>query len=278
MIDLHCHSIFSDGSETPEKLVALAEQGGLSALALTDHDTTAGLERFMAAGEGSPVDTVAGIELSAEFGSTALHILGYCFDLQYSEFQTALEWVRAGRDERNVQMLEKLNALGYELSMDDVRRQAGEGVVGRPHFAAALMDAGQFKHPNKIYRQLLGKGKAAYVNRRRLSPERCVELIHRAGGVAVIAHPGQMKLTVSKLRRLIRQLLPHGLGGMEVLHPSHKPHQIYAYERICSELDLVPVGGTDFHGTRTPDLTLGTGFGTMNIPDSFLEALKERCP
>jgi len=282
MIDLHCHSVFSDGTETPEALVALAEQGGLSALALTDHDTTAGLDRFLAAGENSTVETVAGIELSAEFGSTPLHILGYFPDggrgagFQCLELQQALALVREGRQERNVQMLEKLNALGYALSMDDVRRQAGEGVVGRPHLAAALMETGQFKHPNTIYRQLLGKGKAAYVNRRRLSPERCAELIDGAGGVAAIAHPGQMKLTVSKLRRLVRQLLPHGLGGIEVLHPSHKPHQIYAYEQICAAFDLVPTGGTDFHGANTPDLHLGTGFGSMDIPDSFLDQLKAR--
>jgi len=274
MIDLHCHSVFSDGSSTPEELVALAEQGGLTALALTDHDTTAGLTRFMAAGADSPVDTIAGVELSAEFGNTTLHILGYLFDFQSLELQQALEWVRGGRDERNVQMLEKLNALGFGLSLEDVRRHAGEGVVGRPHFAAALIEAGHFKHPNKIYRQLLGKGKAAYVNRRRLSPERCVELISAAGGVAAIAHPGQTKLTATKLRRLIRQLLPHGLAGLEVLHPSHKTHQVFAYERMCDEMNLLPTGGTDFHGSFTPQLRLGTGFGNLCVPDAFLDKLK----
>lgn len=276
MIDLHCHSVFSDGSNTPEELLALAEQGGLTALALTDHDTTAGLARFMAAGADSPVKTIPGIELSAEFGTTPLHILGYLFDPSDNALQEALEWVREGRSDRNLQMLEKLNALGYGLTMNDVRKHAGDELIGRPHFAAALMETGHFKHPNKIYRQLLGKGKAAYVNRRRLSPERCVELIHSAGGVAVIAHPGQMKLTVSKLRRLIRQLLPCGLGGIEVLHPSHKPHQVYGYERLCSELNLLPTGGTDFHGALTPDLKLGCGFGEMDIPDSFVDSLREK--
>jgi predicted metal-dependent phosphoesterase TrpH len=255
----------------------LAEQGGLTALALTDHDTTAGLERFMAAGEASPLETVPGIELSADFGATPLHILGYLFDVQNEPLQTALKWVRDGRAERNFHILEKLNALGYKLSMEDVKKHAGDEMVGRPHFTAALMERGHFKHPNKIYQQLLGKGKAAYVNRRRLSPEQCVELIRGAGGVAVIAHPGQMKLTNNKLRRLIRPLLPLGLGGLEVLHPSHKEHQVLAFERICAELDLTLCGGTDFHGTRTPDLRLGVGFGTLQVPDSFLTGLKARC-
>lgn len=273
MIDLHCHSTFSDGTDTPEELVALAEQGGLSALALTDHDTVVGLERFMAAGEHSPVGTVAGIELSAEFGSTPLHILGYGFDFQCPELLQALEWVREGRNDRNFQMLEKLNALGYKLSMDAVRAQAGGGVIGRPHFAAALIEAGHFSHPNKIYRQLLGKGKAAYADRRRLSPERCAQLIRAAGGVAVIAHPGQMKITRNKLRQLVRRLKEHGLGGLEVLHPSHAPHQVAAFEQICDELGLVPTGGTDYHGARTPDLHLGTGFGTLCVPDRLLEGV-----
>ena len=277
MIDLHCHSVFSDGSCTPEELLALAEQAGLSALALTDHDTTAGLERLFAAGQASSVETISGVELSAEFGDTPLHIIGYFFDVHSSEFQQALEWVREGREERNRLMLEKLNTLGYGLTMEDIRRHAGDELVGRPHFASALMEAGHFKHPHKIYRQLLGKGKAAYVNRRRLTPERCVELITSAGGVAVIAHPGQMKLSRNRLRQLIRGLKEHGLGGLEVLHPSHKPHQVLAFEQLCAEFDLAPSGGTDFHGTHTPDLSLGIGFGTMQIPDSFVSVLKERC-
>lgn len=274
MIDLHCHSLFSDGTNTPGELVALAEKGGLSALALTDHDTTAGLERFRDAGAPSPVEAVPGIELSAGFGGVPLHMLGYYFDPENRALQESLGWVRDGRAERNVQILAKLNALGYALTMDDVGKHAGDGVVGRPHFAAALMEAGHFKHPSKIYRQLLGKGKAAYVNRRRLSPEKCVELIRGAGGVAVIAHPGQMKLTNNRLRRLIRRLLPVGLGGLEVLHPSHQAHQAQAYERICDEFGLALSGGTDFHGGLTPDLSLGTGFGSLHVPDALLDGLK----
>ena len=276
MIDLHCHSIFSDGTCTPEELVALAEQAGLTALALTDHDTTAGFDRFMAAGEASSIKTIPGIELSAEFGPIPLHILGYLFDTENLALQEALTWVREGRAERNSKMLDRLNTLGYDLTMDDVCKHAGDELVGRPHFAAALMERGHFKHPNKIYQQLLGKDKAAYVNRRRLSPEQCVELICGAGGVAAIAHPGQMKLTSNKLRRLIRQLLPHGLGGLEVLHPSHAPHKVLALERICAELDLVVTGGTDFHGALTPDLRLGTGFGTLHVSDQLLDKLRAR--
>ncbi len=276
MIDLHSHSIFSDGTHTPEELVALAQQGGLTALALTDHDTTDGLARFAAAGVGSSVQTVPGIELSAEFGETTLHILGYLFDPASPDLQTALKWVQAGRTERNVQILEKLNQLGYNLTHADVSKHAGDELIGRPHFAAALMEKGHFKHKDKIFQQLLGKGKAAYVERSRLTPEACVELIRKAGGVSVIAHPGQMKLTTRALRRLAKKLKDHGLGGLEVWHPTHQEHQSAAYLRICEDFDLAATGGSDFHGRLTPDLTLGRGFGDLDISDHILENLRTR--
>ncbi|HPR83385.1 MAG TPA: PHP domain-containing protein [Pontiellaceae bacterium] len=276
MIDLHSHSIFSDGSSSPEELIALAEQGGLTALALTDHDTTDGLVRFMDAGRNTSVQTVAGIELSAEFGEVTFHILGYLFDSAHEELQTALKWVREGRTERNVRILEKLNRLGYNLTHDDVRKHAGDELVGRPHFAAALIEKGHFKHKDKIFQQLLGKGKAAYAERRRLTPEACVEIIRKAGGVPVIAHPGQMKLTSRNLRRLVKKLKEHGLGGIEVWHPIHHPHQVVSYLSICEDFDLVATGGSDFHGSLTPDLTLGRGFGDLDIPASALENLRNR--
>ena len=276
MIDLHSHSIFSDGTHTPEELVSLAQQGGLTALALTDHDTTDGLPRFMAAGADSSVQTVPGIELSAEFGETTLHILGYLFDPASPDLQTALKWVQAGRTERNVRILEKLNRLGYNLTHADVSKHAGDDLIGRPHFAAALIEKGHFKHKDKIFQQLLGKGKAAYAERRRLTPESCVEVIRKAGGVPVIAHPGQMKLTARSLRRLVKQLKDHGLGGIEVWHPIHKPYQMASYLRICEDFDMVATGGSDFHGRLTPDLTLGRGFGDLCVPDVALEALSRR--
>ncbi len=276
MIDLHCHSCFSDGTHTPAELISLAEQGGLSALALTDHDTTGGLDLFFEAADHSAVQAVAGIELSAEYGEIPLHILGYLFNPLEPALQAALERVQQGRTDRNVQILENLNRLGYELTHEDVQKHAGSRVVGRPHFAAALMEKGHFSHPHKIFRQLLGKGKAAYADRRRLSPEQCVELIAEAGGVPVIAHPGQMRIPSRKLRRLVRRLKEHGLGGLEVWHPTHKEHQSAAFLRMCADIDLVATGGSDFHGARTPHLSLGTGFGDLSVPDTVLEKLTDR--
>jgi predicted metal-dependent phosphoesterase TrpH len=249
----------------------------VTALALTDHDTTDGLERFTAAGQSSSVRTVPGIELSAEFGEITLHILGYLFDPAAAELQTALQWVRQGREERNFQILEKLNRQGYSLTYEEVREQSGDDLIGRPHFAAALIKKGHFKQKDKVFQQLLGKGKAAYVDRRRLEPEACVELIHKAGGVAVIAHPGQMKVTSSRLRRLVKRLKEHGLGGLEVWHPTHKPYQSLSFLRICEDFALAATGGSDFHGALTPDLSLGRGFGDLCVPDTVLDELLVRC-
>jgi hypothetical protein len=276
MIDLHCHSVFSDGTNTPEELIALAEQGGLTALALTDHDTTDGLFRFMAAGEKTAVQTVSGIEFSAEFGENTLHILGYLFDPAHAELQSALEWVRDGRSERNARILEKLNRLGYDLTYEDLRRHSVDDLIGRPHFAAALIEKGHFKSKDKIFQQLLGKGKAAYVERRRFEPEVCVELIRKAGGVAAIAHPGQMKLAARGLRRLVKRLKEAGLGGLEVWHPTHQPHQSASFLRICEDFELIATGGSDFHGGLTPDLSLGRGFGELKISDTVLDLLRQR--
>jgi len=274
MIDLHSHSVFSDGTNTPEELVALAEEAGLTALALTDHDTVDGLSRFMEAGKESAVETIPGIELSAEYDAAPLHLLGLYINPASAALQEVLEWVQEGRHERNLQILDKLNVLGYDLTHDEIRSHSADGIIGRPHFAAALMAKGHFKHKQHIFRQLLGKNKAAYADRRRLTPEACVEHICAAGGVAVIAHPAQMRLTRNKLRRLVKKLKEHGLGGLEVYHPTHALHQVRSLQRICEDYDLVAVGGSDFHGDLTPDLRLGSGFGDLHVPDDVLEKLK----
>ena len=277
MIDLHCHSIFSDGLCTPEELVALAGHSGLTALALTDHDTVDGLDRFAAAGARTSVRTVPGVELSAEFGEITLHVLGYLFDPSDAGLQAVLRQVQEGRIERNERMLAKLNRLGYDLTYDDVRKHSADDLIGRPHFAAALLEKGHFKHKHKIFEQLLGKGKAAYAERNRLTPEDCVEVISKAGGVSVIAHPGQMRITVRALRRLVKKLKPHGLGGLEVWHPSHKPHQTAAYLAVCRDFDLAATGGSDFHGAPAQEITSGWGSEGLCVPDTVLEDLLKRC-
>lgn len=280
MIDLHTHSFFSDGTDSPEELLCKARAQGVRTLALTDHDTTAGWPRLLAAAGGFGVDPVPGVELSAGDGDKGvpMHLLGYFFDPENDSFQRVLGQIREGRERRNRQILSNLNRLGYELTEEDVRSQAGDELIGRPHFAAALIEKGHFTHRGSVFQQLLGRGKAAYAERARLDAETCIDSIVQAGGVAVLAHPAQMKLSPRALRRLVKRLKQKGLGGLEVWYPGHHPHQVALFKRICVDFDLVATGGTDYHGNLTPDILPGIGYGGLNVPDDTVDLLRARRP
>ncbi|MEN8253927.1 MAG: PHP domain-containing protein [Verrucomicrobiota bacterium] len=279
MIDLHTHSIYSDGTNTPAELVAMAERHGLKALALTDHDTVAGIPELLAAAENSSVKAVPGIELSAEWERGAMHVLGYFIDHANPALLERIERLRKGRDERNVEILKKLNRLGYRLLWEDVERQAGkEGVVGRPHIAAALVERGHMKSKKAVFELLLAKGRPGYVDRERFSAEKCIDFIRQAGGIAVLAHPATIHLPDGQLRTLVGGLKEHGLGGIEAYYAEHRPENIRKFAGWAEELDLVCTGGTDYHGMNTPDLKLGRGFGQLRVPDEAVARLEAAIP
>lgn len=276
MIDLHLHSTCSDGSDSPTEIVEKAVALGLTAMALTDHDTTEGVAEFLGATEKAGIIGVPGVELSAEYSPGVMHILGYFMDIHCAELQEELARVRNGREERNRVMLKKLNELGYELSWEDITAQAGSDVVGRPHFAAAIIEKGYLQNKKQVFSRLLGNGCRAYAERYRTDPKRCVELIRKAGGVPVIAHPGSLKLPRGKLRKLIATMKLWGLEGFEVLHPQHNDNQIKVFRQIAQEFSLVETGGSDCHGTFSPDLYIGRGFGDLDVPDCVYYKLRER--
>lgn len=278
MIDLHAHSIFSDGSLTPEQLVDLACAAGLTAVALTDHDTTAGLPRFLAAAAGRPVRAVPGVEISADFSPGAMHMLGYFIQPGHSAFDEKLAWIREGRDQRNAEILGKLNAMGFGIAWDEVARHAGADVVGRPHFAQVLLERGIVKTKDEAFDLYLGKGKPAYAERRRFSTEDSIALIRAAGGVAVLAHPFTLGLDDAGLRALLGRLAAEGLGGIEVYYSEHSANLQQAYSRLAEEFGLVATGGSDFHGALAPDIKLGSGFGGLRVPDEVVEKLEARRP
>ncbi|MCF7849528.1 MAG: PHP domain-containing protein [Kiritimatiellales bacterium] len=274
MIDLHTHSYYSDGTDSPDELVALAKLGGLRAVALTDHDSVGGIAEFLAAGENSALETVPGIELSAECESGTMHILGYYFDYTCSTLLEKLERVRQGREDRNYEILKRLNKLGFTMMWSDVEQQAGEDVVGRPHFAAALVERGHVKSKKDAFDMLLAKGRPAYVERYRYSPTACVQLIRQAGGVPVLAHPATVNLPDSGLKDLIRQLQEDGLEGIEAYYSEYRPENIEKYRQWALEMGLIATGGTDYHGRVTPDIKVGRGFGGLAVPDEALEQLQ----
>ena len=221
MIDLHCHSTFSDGSLTPEQLVDEGLQAGLSALALTDHDTVAGLPRFLAAGADKPIRPVPGVELSVDCSSGVMHMLGYWMDVHNLELVRQLEWIRDARTMRNRTMLEKLNELGLAMTWEEVQAVAGEDVVGRPHFAQVMLRKGYARDKNEVFDKWLGNGKPAYVDRARLTAENAVALIRGAGGVAVLAHPYSLRIGKEALAALLGELAAAGLAGVECYYSEH---------------------------------------------------------
>ncbi len=276
MIDLHTHSIFSDGSFTPEQLAHTAASIGLSALALTDHDTIDGLSCFLRACENYGVRGVPGVEISLEVPDGSMHLLGYFIDHQHPALNQHLDKLKAGRDYRNRKILEQVNALGMPLTMEEVAAYAGGDNVGRLHFALALVERGYARTKDEAFERYLGKGKPGYAERARLTPAQGVGIIRQAGGLAVLAHPFTLHLGKQALDTLVGELAAAGLQGIEVLYPQHNPKMIKQYSALAQRYNLVITGGTDFHGAPMPDIKLGTGFGDLHVPDSVLEELDAR--
>ena len=276
MIDLHCHSTFSDGSLTPEQLIDEAAKIGLAALALTDHDTTAGLPRFLAAAANTAVRAVPGVELSVDCSSGVMHMLGYWMDVANPELVRQMAWIRDGREMRNRTMLEKLNALGFAMTWDEVQGFAGEDVVGRPHFAQVMLQKGYAKDKNEAFDKWLGDGKPGYADRPRLTAETAVALIRQAGGVAVLAHPFSLRIGKDAMASLFIELAAAGLAGVECYYSEHSADLTKEYLAMAKQANLVPTGGSDFHGEVSPGIHLGTGFGGLNVPDEVLAQLEAR--
>ena len=276
MIDLHVHSTFSDGSLTPEDLVSEACSAGLTAVALTDHDTTAGVPRFLKAAEGRPLRAIPGVEISADVKAGTMHMLGYFMDLETSSLNDQLKWIREGREMRNAEILEKLRKLGLSITWDEVKSYAGDDVVGRPQFAKALLAHGYARNWDDAFDRYLGKGKAAYAERRRLTPEDSIGLIVAAKGVPVLAHPFTLDLSADALRKMVGDLRAQGLQGMEVFYSEHTPEMQARYLQLTQEFGLVATVGSDFHGSMTPDIKLGRGFGSLKIAVDIVDQLLAR--
>lgn len=279
MIDLHIHSTFSDGSETPAKIVAQARQIGLTAVALTDHDNMAGVPAFMDACRREGITAFSGVEISAaldeEYAASTLHILGYGLDPHNSQLQELLNRVLDGRAWRNQQIMEKLTKIGVGLDWDEVQSLAVEDVVGRPHIAQAMVDHKYVATMQEAFDRYLAKGAPAYVDRYRLDPEKAIGMIREAGGLAFVAHPFTWIDDEAKLEQELRQYQRLGLSGIEAYHSDHDNEQIVAMLRIANKLGLMVSGGTDFHGSIKPLIRLGRGRGNLNVDDVRAHALAE---
>lgn len=273
-IDLHMHSCCSDGTCTPEELVELAAKRKLSAIALTDHDTAEGVERAATAGRECGVEVIPGVELSTHWKGKDVHLLGYLFDAGEPGFVEGLNWIQHGREERNEKIAVKLRDLGYDITLEEVRKNAGPGMVGRPHFARVLQARGIVSSLEEAFATLLGAGKPAYVSRRSLEVAEAIAMIHKAGGLAVVAHPFTLGYDPLELRYEVGLMLDAGLDGLEVIYPKHSRQFRRQLRRLVKEFDLIATGGSDYHGNNRP----GTGLagGKNAVPDEVLVHLRER--
>jgi hypothetical protein len=277
MVDLHLHSTFSDGSEEPEKLAELGAAAGLTAMALTDHDSLRGTARFAAAAAALGIQTVAGVEISVEYPDNELHMLGFGIDAGHAEIQECLSDLRGGRHARNLRMLAKLRDLGCPLDYAAVAALAGDGeVVGRPHIAAALLNAGYVGDKQEAFAKYLAYGAPAYCDRLRMGPERAMKLIRAAGGLPVLAHPHLLGLKRTALRTLVEELKRLGLAGIEAYHSQQSTDVTSGMLWLAKDLGLIVTGGSDFHGAFNPDIRIGVGFGGLRVPDECFDVLRKK--
>lgn len=272
-IDLHTHSIASDGSMTPAELVRHAKESGLSAAALTDHDTIDGIGEALEEGKRIGFEVIAGVEISLDF-DTEMHMLGYFFRDNYLNIEPMLDRLRMNREERNPKMIKKLNELGFDITLEEVRAEAKGKVVARPHIASVMVKKGYIKSIREAFDKYISSGKPAYVKKDRLTPEEGINEILRAGGIPVLAHPIYLGLSFSKLDELLSRLAAAGLKGIEAYYVDNSTDDTGNLLRLAIKHDIIPTGGSDFHGTFKPDIKIGKGRGDLHVPYEVLERMK----
>ncbi len=277
MIDLHVHTNMSDGTLSPREVVHRAANRGLRAIAITDHDTVAGVRPAMEAGIEVGVEVVPGVEMSSNWPGGILHMLGFFMDPNHPVLVRSLDYLRKGRQERIPKILAKLNEQDVYITLDEVERVAVGGVPGRPHVASIMVQKGHVRRLQEAFDRYLRRGAPAYVEKVKLGPGEAIRVIKTAGGIPVLAHPHSLNEDdPDRLEATIAALASEGLEGIEAYYPRHTRQQTGSYLQLAAKFDLVVTGGTDFHGANKPETELGVFPGQSPLPCSILENLKER--
>ena len=273
-IDLHIHTTASDGTDLPAEAVEKARDAGLEAIAVTDHDAVAGVPEAVAAGEALGVEVVPGIEVSSDYRDNNIHILDYFIDPGAPALRTVLDWVHAEGAERNRILVDRMAADGIDISLEDLEREYPGAVLGRPHMAEHLMRKGYVSSVREGFERYVGEGGKYYLPKRRISVERAVEIIHAAGGVAVLAHPLQYRYPLDEVTALIACAKELGAEAMECFYSGYSAEEEAWLLEKAGEFGLGVTGGSDYHGSRKTEIRLGVGTGRLNVPYSVLEELK----
>lgn len=271
LIDLHIHSNKSDGTLTPSEIAYAAYEAGVSAIALTDHDTVVGVPECIEAGSKLGLEVIPGIELSADFHGKEVHILGLYLDLSNPILEETLKSFVEAREARNREMLIKLQALGFEITEADLGRPEELAIIARPHFARALMNKGYVASLDEAFEKYITPGKPAYVKKAAPSYKACIDLIHAVGGKAILAHPYIYKFVNRNPFPLLDELIYNGLDGVEVIYPKHYEPEVHRLTQYCKGHNLIITGGSDFHGANKPGIQIGSGYGKTLVPHDLLD-------
>jgi predicted metal-dependent phosphoesterase TrpH len=270
VIDLHSHSTASDGSYSPSALVGLALERGLSALALTDHDTVSGIPEAEAAASGSGLRLIRGVEIEIAFGPGEFHLLGLRLERLGGELEEVLGRLHRSREERNARILDRMSEAGFSATMEDLRAVAGEGSAGRPHIATLLVERKAVRTRQEAFDKYLGKGRPFYQPKDCLELGEAMRIIRESGGLAVVAHPLSLFVSWGRLATLMDEWKALGIDGIEAFHPTAKISQCRRVEKMARERGFRVTAGSDFHGAIRPERKLGKTAGNLPIGDEYL--------
>ncbi len=273
-IDLHTHSYKSDGADSPEQLIRKASAAGLRAVALTDHDTTDGIGEARLAAKACGIEFIPGIEISV-ISETETHIVGLYIDPSDEFLSSEIARSKIARKERNEETVRLLRSLGYDVSYEEAELLAGHGLVGRGHFANLLVSKGYCSSVKQAFADLLSCGKPAYSGNHCFTDREAIDIIHRAGGVAVLAHLHLIKLPDEKLYEYLKKLKGFGLDAIEGYYTDYTPEMEKTYRSFAASLGLILSGGSDYHGSMKPHISIGTGYGDLHVPYSLLGEIRK---
>ena len=271
-IDLHVHTAASDGTDTPYDVVIRAKQLGLTAIAITDHDTVSTVERCVMTGAALGLEVVPGIELSAEFVGEEVHILGYFLDIHSPCLQACITQLQEDRIARNRQMVAKMQQAGLPISYSTLQARYPHAILGRAHIGSWLIEQGICTNMESAFTQYLNRNSPYYVRRQYLTVSQAIATIRQAGGLPVLAHPMLYDYDMATMQSLFSS----GFTGVEVYYSTYSEEEMQTAAKLARDFHLVATGGSDYHGDRKPDIQLGTGRGNLSVPASALELLKCR--
>lgn len=273
-IDLHVHTSASDGTMTPREVIKLASEKGLSAISVTDHDTTDGIDEAVSAGIEFNIEVVPGIELSCALDKKEIHILGYYIDYRNKEFSDRLNELKKVRDNRNDMIAEKFNAMGIPVSMKEMHEMYPDAIITRAHFASYIYEKGYAGSIKEVFDRYLNDNGPCFVAREKLNPAETINMIHKTGGLAFLAHPVRYRLGKSELEKTVKLLAEYGLDGLEAVYSTYTLSDETQIRMLAKENRLIISGGSDFHGSNKPFIELGKVKGHPAIPYDILSNIK----